>query len=440
MTAASNAPQRAVSSRRAWAMVLLMGLLYLLSFLDRFILAMVARPIREDLGISAVEMGFLFGTAFALFYGILGLPLARLADRANRVRLIVVGALLWSICTVASSFATSYAQLVALRIGLAIGEAMLSPAAYSLIADLFPAARRSRAASIYTSFGMLGGGSSFVIGGALIGLFSGPEFDLATSGWRVWQAVFLAVGLPTVMLALVFAAIAREPARGQDVQGVPLAELGRDIVRRFPVLGLMIIGGGFSQLPGGALAAWLPTYIEDRFATNLASVGLAIGLVKIISAPLGALTVPVLAERQRRKGIVGGSAATAAGATALGCMVLALACFMPNLTAFIVASGVALCLLSGASATIITSFQHDSGDRARATMTAICLMSFTMIGMGIGPLLFGIVQDSGLGPLHPASGLLAVILVGVTIACACLFSSAAAARREAAAPSHSNQI
>jgi predicted MFS family arabinose efflux permease len=115
---------------RAWMTLCLLGLLYLVSFVDRFILALLVQPLKQDLGISEVQLGLLFGTAFALFYALLGLPFARLADRYDRRRLILAGAVLWSLSTIASGFANSYGWLVLLRVGLAIGEAALTPGGF----------------------------------------------------------------------------------------------------------------------------------------------------------------------------------------------------------------------------------------------------------------------------------------------------------------------
>lgn len=153
---------------RAWWTVALLSALYVLSFIDRLILALLVSPLKAGFGVSDVQLGLVFGPAFGVFYAVLGLPLARVADRGDRRRLIITGVLLWGFATIASGFAGTFALLIVLRIGLAIGEAALTPAAYSMIGDLFAPHRRTLAASIYSGIGNAGAFASFILGSMVI--------------------------------------------------------------------------------------------------------------------------------------------------------------------------------------------------------------------------------------------------------------------------------
>jgi len=199
---------------RAWYSVFILLLAFVFSFIDRIILSLLVGPIKADLNVSDSAMGFLMGLAFAIFYTLLGLPIARLADRYSRRLIIGTGVFLWSMATAACGLARNYTQLLLARIGIGVGEAALSPAAYSMIADLFPKEQIGRAISVYQSGAFFGAAIAFSVGGAVIGMTSGVE----TLDWPIvgsikpWQAAFIIVGLPGVLMAALMATI-REPAR-----------------------------------------------------------------------------------------------------------------------------------------------------------------------------------------------------------------------------------
>jgi len=202
-------------SAYAWYALFVLVLVYIVNFIDRQILSILVADIQADLGVSEAEIGFLYGTAFAVFYALFGIPLGRLADSWYRGRLMAIGLALWSSMTVASGFASTLGQLAAARIGVGIGEASASPAAYSMIADSFPKERRATALSIYSAGLYIGGALSLPIGGAVASQWNRayPAAELAPLGLAGWQAAFLAVGLPGLLLALWVLSL-REPLRG----------------------------------------------------------------------------------------------------------------------------------------------------------------------------------------------------------------------------------
>ncbi|HZG45030.1 MAG TPA: MFS transporter [Allosphingosinicella sp.] len=192
----------------------LLVIVYILNFIDRQILAILAEDIKRDLGLSDADIGFLYGTAFGVFYSLFGIPLGRLADSWNRVKLLSAGLAIWSAATAASAFARTGGMLTGARIGVGIGEATASPCAYSLISDYFPKEKRATALAIYSSGIFIGGGLSLFIGGEIVERWNLAYPGGGPLGLAGWQAAFLAVGIPGLLLAI-WTATLREPLRGQ---------------------------------------------------------------------------------------------------------------------------------------------------------------------------------------------------------------------------------
>jgi MFS family permease len=187
---------------------------YLFNFLDRQILSILAEEIRRDLGVSDEDLGFLYGTAFAVFYAVFGIPLGRLADGWSRRSLIALGLAVWSGMTALSGFARTFGELAAARIGVGIGEASANPAAYSMLSDSFPPARRATVLALYSTGIYLGSGLGLGIGGLVVDAWNDAwGAGAAPLGLRGWQVAYLVVGLPGLLLALWVRSL-REPVRG----------------------------------------------------------------------------------------------------------------------------------------------------------------------------------------------------------------------------------
>ncbi len=208
-----DAPQ--AGSRYAWYVLCVLVLVYVLNFVDRQIISILANDIKRDLDLTDADLGFLYGTAFGVFYSLFGIPLGKLADSWNRTRLLTFGLGLWSIMTAVSGFAKNGTMLAGARIGVGIGEATASPSAYSLLSDWFPKEKRATALAIYSSGLYLGGGLSLLIGGQIVERWNVAFPDRSGPlGLAGWQAAFLAVGIPGLLLAL-WVSTLREPIRGQ---------------------------------------------------------------------------------------------------------------------------------------------------------------------------------------------------------------------------------
>ncbi len=229
----------------AWYVLGLLVVVYVLNFVDRSVINILAPDIKHDLKIDNEDIGFLYGTAFGVFYSLFGIPLGRLADGWRRVSLLTTGLVVWSAMTALSGFSQNFAQLALARVGVGVGEATAGPCAYSLVSDWFPKRQRATALAIYASGLYIGGGVSLPIGAWVVKTWNatyaggGAPFGLAG-----WQAAFLAVGIPGLLLALLVGTM-REPVRGQSdgivtsVDASPFKSFFEDLLTIIPPLTLV---------------------------------------------------------------------------------------------------------------------------------------------------------------------------------------------------------
>lgn len=310
--AAGHAMRRPLHERPWYPNYVLFVLLvaYIFSFIDRQILSLMVGPIRRDLGISDFEMSLLQGWAFALFYSVMALPIARLADRHNRRSIIAAGIALWSAMTVGCGIVRSYMGLFLMRVGVGVGEAALSPPAYSLLSDYFPPARLGRAMAIFAMGISLGGGVAYLIGGAVVHLVSEAQpVALPLIGTiRPWQLTFFIVGLPGLLVALMMRAI-HEPERSGglvdaagEVRQLALGELWRYLADRwrlylsFPLATALL--GVFSY----GLMAWYPTVLIRTYGLSIGEAGTWFGLTYLVFGTSGTYCGARMAEWLDRRG------------------------------------------------------------------------------------------------------------------------------------------
>ena len=208
----SEAPLPEASSY-SWYVLVVLVVVYILNFIDRQILSILAVDIKADLGLTDADMGFLGGAAFAVFYALFGIPLGRLADNWSRVKLLSIGLALWSIMTALSGFARNQVELTMARMGVGVGEATASPTAYSLISDYFPKRQRATALAIYSSGLYIGGGVSLFLGALIVQSWDAAYPQGGPLGLAGWHAAFVAVGIPGILVGL-WVATLREPVRG----------------------------------------------------------------------------------------------------------------------------------------------------------------------------------------------------------------------------------
>jgi MFS family permease len=421
----------ATGAARAWWTVILLSSLYVFSFVDRLVLALLVSPLRSDLGLNDLQLGLLFGPAFGLFYATLGLPLARLADRGNRRRLIIAGVLLWGLATTASGFATTFAVLALLRAGLAIGEAALTPSAYSLIGDLFPPHRRRLAASIYTAFGQAGAYGGFIIGAAVLHIMDSVALSGTSSGLKSWQLLFFAVGIPSISLGIVFACTTREPSRDtlHGKTAPRLREVGGYLRRNLRLYLGLFGGAGLLQTVSYSWSAWAPEYVRRQFSWPIQRAGLAFGLAGLFATASGTVILPLIARRLESGGRRDAVALTSMAGVICGSSCALAAVLQSSPVAFLLLLATSLFCTAGATNSVVISLQTLAPDRMRATLAACVLLCITLLGLCVGPPITAWIattispQGQGLGA---ALGVLTAVVV---VPCTVLFSISRASLR-----------
>ena len=287
----------------AWTVVAILIATAILSYTDRQVLSLLVDPIRADLRITDTQISLLLGTAFAVVYGVAGIPLGLLADRSSRRNLIFGGVLVWSCGTLACGLSHSFAQLFAARIVVGLGEAVLSPAAISLISDYFPPSRRGTAVGCFLSGIAMGIGASILIGGGVLHLVeTGALSGTALAAQAPWRLVLLVIGAPGIVWAFVILAI-REPSRrmSENVEEVAAAASPwRSAVwlRVTPIYLVVAI----ASLVDNAVGGWAPTLLIREFARNPAQIGMQLGLLLTAGFGGGVLIGGWLADRAGQRG------------------------------------------------------------------------------------------------------------------------------------------
>jgi MFS family permease len=384
------------SNVRAWTTVAILMVAYVLSFIDRQILNLLVGPIRRDLLISDTQMSLLMGLSFALFYTVCGIPLGRLADTRSRRGLIAIGILFWSAATAACGMARLYWQFLICRSGVGVGEAALSPAAYSLIADSFPAERRATAISVYSMGVYLGSGLAFLFGGLVIKLASaqGDVLLPIVGEVRPWQLIFLALGAAGVLFTLLMLAV-KEPARRGVGAGVvvPLADVGRYI--RANKRTVLCHNFGFAGLAfaGYGSAAWVPTFFIRTYGWDAGQVGIVYGSIVAVFGCLGIVFGGRLADWMAKRGHSDANMRVGlyAAIGAAPCVV-AFPLMDEALWAVLLMAPTVFCL-SMPFGVAPAAIQEIMPNSMRGQASAIYLFVITLIGLGIGPTAVALVTD-----------------------------------------------
>lgn len=385
------------AGRRAWYVVAICMLAYILSFIDRQILALLIGPIKADLKITDTQFGLLHGLAFSIFYATLGIPVAGLADRKSRPLVISVGIAVWSVATVLCGVTRSFGQLFLARIFVGAGEAALSPAAYSLISDLFPRERLGRAMAVYSIGSFLGAGIAFLVGGSIIALVGGEQLTtFAGLNLRPWQIVFLIVGAPGVLLALILWLTVKEPypsGKRPNVDspsfGAVLAYLGKHRAIFAP----HIIGYTFAAMALFAVLGWSPAYLMRTFGLTPATSGVWLGVIAIVAGGGGVMASGWLMDWMTRNGhsdapfrtgIVGATGAV------IPAILLPMAPTLPIGAALL---AVTLFFASFPMPPSTAVMQIAAPQRMRSRVSALFLCSNSLIGLTVGSLLVGFLND-----------------------------------------------
>ena len=287
----------------AWTVVAILIATAILSYTDRQVLSLLVDPVRADLHISDTQISLLLGTAFAVVYGIAGIPLGFLADRTSRRNLIFAGVLVWSLGTLACGLSRSFGELFAARIVVGLGEAVLSPAAISLISDYFPPARRGFAVGCFLSGIAMGIGASILIGGGVLRLVEmGALAATPLAGQAPWRLVLLVIGAPGILWALAILAI-REPPRRTEKDDASSAHASSNAPTATWTLVIPIyVVVALASLVDNAVGAWAPSLLIREFARDSAEVGIVLGILLTAGFGGGVLVGGWLADRAGARG------------------------------------------------------------------------------------------------------------------------------------------
>lgn len=417
MNQATNTAGRpaAYGWRSHYTLVVLL-LVYTMSFIDRQIMGILMEPIKREFQVSDTAMGLLSGLTFALFYSTLAIPFGRYADRANRRNFVAYCCAAWSAMTALCGMASGYWSLALARVGVAVGEAGGTSPSMSMIADHYPPERRGRAMGVYW-----------------LGPQLGILFGLTLGGWIAhhhgWRAAFLWMGIPGVIVALLLRFSGVEPQRGRwessgaNAPQEPIGQLFRDLWASKPFMRIGIAGlmMGFA---GYGIGIWTPAFLVRTHGMTLQGAGAVMGLLGGAMAAIGALLSGWLCDKLGKR-----DPRWRIGVPALGCLLslpTGLAFYsLPAgdaivLGSFVIPKAIGFYMLFGITAVwwtapVYTVLSELIAPHRRATAMAIFNLGLTMLGAGLGPLVVGLVSDA----LVPAFGNEALrwALAGSTFAC-----------------------
>ena len=383
--------------RTAWFVAIMLMLANTLAFVDRQALALLVQPIKHDLQASDTAMSLLYGLSFTLFYVGVGIPVARLADRSNRRNIIVTSVFVWSLATAACGLARSFGALFVARVGVGAGEAGFSPSAYSLLADYFPRERLASAMGVYQMGVYLGGALALLIGGMVANILP-PESVIAlpliglVKGWHV---VFLALGIPGLLLSLLLLRIREPVRRGVPAGGgsVPLKALFAHVMsRKAAYFG---IGFGFALmiLVGNGTGAWIPAFFGRKFGWTIAEIGARYGVVVFFCGTTGALAGGFCASWLHRRGFPRGNLVVA---------LIGFAALVPLTICFPLVPSAWMALAMIGAMNFFAGFNLGGGlaalqdltpNRMRALVSAGYMLLANLIGGTLGPTMVALITD-----------------------------------------------
>jgi MFS family permease len=426
-------------------------LMYIFSFIDRTTISLIVEPMKRDLQISDTQIGMLQGLAFALLYTFLGLPIARLSDRHNRKTIIAAGVFVWSIMATLCGLARTAMQLFIARIGVGVGEAALSPAAYSMITDSFPRSKLGSAFGVYNIGITIGAGVAFLVGGIVVAAVShaGASYTLPIVGEvRAWQMVFIVTGAPGILLPLLLLTF-REPARrgllrvppGNDAPAATprpaLTEVLSYIWLNRKFYGLHFLALALLSMTGYCVAAWLPTAITRAYGVSYGQVGKVLGVSTILMNSSGMLLAGFLCDHLTRRGRQDAPIIVALVAAAGITVFAGLPTLMPSVPLVWVAifvSGLSFNAYNGVGPMAVNQV---TPNQYRATVSAVYLFVVNALGLGVGPTLVPLLNDHLFhDPVMIRYSLIVVVLCAAVVAIILLIAVRPIYRQKLAESAH----
>jgi MFS family permease len=373
--------------RYAWYVAIVLMLCNTVSFIDRQILGLLVTPIKQDLGISDTRIGLLQGLAFGLFYTLLGIPMGRIADRGSRRNLVAAGIFCWSLMTALCAGARSFVTLFLVRMGVGVGEATLSPSAFSLLSDYFPKERLGTALSVFSMGIFFGSGLALIIGGLVIG---------AVGSWRL---TFLIVGLPGLLLALLVYTI-KEPQRQNllrtasgEASDLSLSEVFDQVKLRWQSVAGICLAFAFQALCNYAQQGWLPTFFFRVHGWAPRRAGLTLGIISLATGLLGAYLGGILCDRWQRRGRTDAPLRVGVLATACAGVFFSLAMATPALKLQLALLVPAFFFLAMPIGSVYASLQLILPNQVRGQIGALQVFTLNLGGLILGPFLPGFFND-----------------------------------------------
>lgn len=370
--------------RYAWYVAIVLMLCNTLSFIDRQILGLLVDPIKLDLGISDTRIGLLQGLAFGIFYTLLGMPMGRIVDRGNRRQLVAAGIFCWSLMTASCAAARGFWTLFAARMGVGVGEATLSPSAFSLLSDYFPKERLATALSVFSMGVFFGSGLALIVGGLIIG---------ALGSWRL---TFVIVGLPGLLATLLVFTI-KEPTRknllGGQASKLSLVEVVDQIKLRWQSVAGICLAFAFQALCNYSQQAWLPSFFIRVHGWTKRQAGLTIGIISLVTGLLGAYLGGRLCDYWQRQGKTDAPLRVGVLATISAGLFFSLAFAMPEINqqlALLVPAFFFLAMPIGSS---YASLQLILPNQVRGQIGALQVFTLNLFGLILGPFLPGFFND-----------------------------------------------
>ncbi|MCC7410283.1 MAG: MFS transporter [Gammaproteobacteria bacterium] len=419
MTGAGAPAADGYGRARGWYLVGVLTLAYVVAIIDRQILSLLVEPVKRDLAIGDTGVGLLQGFAFGLFYSLVGIPIAWLADRTSRRNIIVAGIALWSLATAACGLARSFAGLFLGRMAVGVGEAALSPAATSMFADVFPRERLAAPISAYTTGAYWGAGLAYLLGGAVVQRVAAhPVAELPLVGTlHSWQLSFLVVAVPGLLLLPLLFTL-REPPR-RAAAPVAIAGTGMGAFLRTHWRALAPLYGGYSLLVLVTVTvfAWMPALLMRRFGWSAGDTGYVFGLVVLLAGTLGINLGGSMTDRLARRGRT--DAPLRVGASIL-LILAALAALVPNApsgTQTVFGCALLVFVLAFPAGAGLAAIQAIAPGHMRARMVALFVLTSNLTAM-LGPPLVGVCTDYLFG--RPAA-------IGAALSLVCGVAAAIAA-------------
>jgi MFS family permease len=402
---------RAIRIRAAsgWSLAALLAATQLLAFSDRFLLTLVATPLKQAFALSDAELGLLQGSAFALPYA-LALPIVGvLSDRGGQRGLLLAGVALWSGATLACGLVGGFAALFAARAVLGLGQAVVGPAALSVMATRLERARLGRAVSLLTAGATLGRSFALLLGGAALAWLGARGGIVLPGLWPLapWQALFVLAVLPNALIAVLLLRVPPSPVPVAGPSGAAVAWLVRRRAAYLPHAAAAIASVLMSQ----TLTAWAPTFYVRVFGLSPAESGLRLGLLVLIAAPLGHLAGGGLLDRLRRRGREAAAPLLLGSGLCLAVPATALTALAPSLALSSAGFAVLVATLGFTGPPGLAGIQVLTPRRLRGRVSALFLAATTLIGIGTGPFLVGLLNDRVFGESGVGRALVAVFTV-----------------------------